>query len=131
MNCPYFNLRINPGFDYKESFKSWGWTDGFKTIKIRLSMNNHSILNSNILGQIENYAIEHDGLSLKLLGFTDEITVNAYAFPSSFDDEETQSQLKKLVEVHGAKAEEKGEFHQHEKKKQIQPKNQEYYALAN
>jgi hypothetical protein len=96
MNCPYFNLRINPGFDYKESFKNWGWTDGFEIIKIRLSMNNHSILNSNILGQIENYAIEHDGLSLKLLGFTDEITVNAYAFASSFDDEETQSQLKKL-----------------------------------
>ncbi len=59
-------------------------------------MNNHSILNSNILSQIENHTIEHDGLSLRLLGFTDEITVNAYAFPSSFDDEETQSQLKKL-----------------------------------
>jgi hypothetical protein len=59
-------------------------------------MNNYSILNSNILSQVENYAIEHDGLSLKLLGFTDEITVNSYAFPSSFDDAENQSQLKKL-----------------------------------
>jgi hypothetical protein len=59
-------------------------------------MNDQRILNSNILSQIENYVIEHDGLSLKLLGFTDEITVNAYAFPSSFDDAETQSQLKKL-----------------------------------
>ena len=34
------------------------------------------------------------------------------------------------VEVHGARAEEKVEFHQHEQQKQIQPKNQEYYALA-
>jgi hypothetical protein len=59
-------------------------------------MNNYSILNSNILSQVENYAIEHDGLSLKLLGFTDEVTVDSYAFPSSFDDAENQSQLKKL-----------------------------------
>jgi hypothetical protein len=59
-------------------------------------MNNQSMLNSNILSQIENHVIEHDGLSLKLLGFTNEITVNAYAFASSFDDEETQSQLNKL-----------------------------------
>jgi hypothetical protein len=58
--------------------------------------NQRSILNSNILSQIENHVIENDGLSLKLLGFTDEITVNTYAFPSSFDDDETQSQLKKL-----------------------------------
>jgi hypothetical protein len=65
----------------------------------RSTMNEHnhrSILNSNILSQIENHAIENDGFSLKLLGFADEITVNAYAFPSSFDDDETQSQLKKL-----------------------------------
>jgi hypothetical protein len=34
------------------------------------------------------------------------------------------------VEVHGAKAEEKVAFHQHEQQRQIQPKNQEYYALA-
>lgn len=62
-------------------------------------MNNQShrsILNSNILSQIENHVIENDGLSLKLLGFTNEITVNTYAFPSSFDDDETQAQIKKL-----------------------------------
>jgi hypothetical protein len=58
--------------------------------------NHQNILNSNILSQIENHVIENDGLNLKLLGFTDEIAVNAYAFPSSFDDEETQLQLKKL-----------------------------------
>jgi len=31
-----------------------------------------------------------------------------------------------MVEVHGAKAEEKVEFHKHDQQKQIQPKNQEY-----
>jgi hypothetical protein len=58
--------------------------------------NHHSILNTQILSQVESYVQEHDGLSLKLLGFADEITVNAYAFPSSFDDDETRSQLKQL-----------------------------------
>jgi hypothetical protein len=58
--------------------------------------NYQSMLNAEILNQIENHVKESEGLSLKLLGFTDEITVNAYAFPSSFDDDETQSQLKKL-----------------------------------
>jgi hypothetical protein len=58
--------------------------------------NYQTILNAEILSQIENHVKESEGLSLKLLGFTDEITVNAYAFPSSFDDDETQSQLKKL-----------------------------------
>ena len=35
-----------------------------------------------------------------------------------------------LVEVHRANGEEKVEFHQNEKPIQIQPENQEYYALA-
>lgn len=56
----------------------------------------HSILNSRILSQIENHVQEHESLSLKLSGFAGEITVNAYAFPSSFDDDETRSQLNKL-----------------------------------
>jgi DNA-directed RNA polymerase specialized sigma subunit len=38
--------------------------------------------------------------------------------------------LSKVVEVHGAKAEEKVELHQNEPPRQIQPENQEYYALA-
>jgi hypothetical protein len=58
--------------------------------------NHPSILNSEILSQIEDRAKESEGLSLKLLGFAGEITVNAYAFPSSFDDDETRSQLNKL-----------------------------------
>jgi hypothetical protein len=58
--------------------------------------NQPSILNAEILNQIEDYAKESDGLSLKLCGFVGEITVNAYAFPSSFDDDETRSQLNKL-----------------------------------
>jgi hypothetical protein len=58
--------------------------------------NHQSILNAEILSQIENYVQESEGLSLKLLGFAGEITVNAYAFPSSFDDDETRSQLKQL-----------------------------------
>jgi hypothetical protein len=58
--------------------------------------NHPSILNAEILNQIEDYAKESEGLSLKLCGFVGEITVNAYAFPSSFDDDETRSQLKKL-----------------------------------
>jgi hypothetical protein len=58
--------------------------------------NHPSILNAEILNQIEDHAKESDGLSLKLCGFVGEITVNAYAFPSSFDDDETRSQLKKL-----------------------------------
>jgi hypothetical protein len=58
--------------------------------------NYQTMLNAEILSQIENHVKESEGLSLKLLGFTDEITVNAYAFPSSFDDDETHSQLQKL-----------------------------------
>jgi hypothetical protein len=58
--------------------------------------NHQSILHAEILNQIEDHAKESEGLSLKLLGFAGEITVNAYAFPSSFDDDETRSQLKKL-----------------------------------
>jgi hypothetical protein len=58
--------------------------------------NHRSILNTEILSQVESYVQEHEGLSFKLLGFANEIAVNAYAFPSSFDDDETQSQLKKL-----------------------------------
>jgi hypothetical protein len=58
--------------------------------------NHQSMLNIAILSQIQNYVVENDGLSLKLFGFTGEITVNNYAFPCSFDDDETQSQLKQL-----------------------------------
>jgi hypothetical protein len=55
-----------------------------------------SLLSIAVLSQIQNYLVENDGLILKLFGFTAEITVNNYAFPSSFDDDETQSQLKQL-----------------------------------
>jgi hypothetical protein len=45
---------------------------------------------------INRHILDRDGLSLKLLGFIGEITVNAYSFPSSFDYDEARSQLKKL-----------------------------------
>jgi hypothetical protein len=59
-------------------------------------MMNQGIINCQILDLIENYVRDCDGLSLKLLGFTGDITVNAYSFPSSFDYEEARTQLKKL-----------------------------------
>jgi hypothetical protein len=59
-------------------------------------MMNQGIINCNILDLIENHVRDCDGLSLKLLGFTGDITVNAYSFPSSFDYEEARTQLKKL-----------------------------------
>jgi hypothetical protein len=55
-----------------------------------------SIINCDILQLIENHAHEHDGFSLKLLGFSGEIYVNAYSFPSSFNYDEARSQLKQL-----------------------------------
>ena len=42
----------------------------------------------------------------------------------------SQSLQPELVEVHGAKAEEKVEFHQNEQPRQIQLESREYYALA-
>jgi hypothetical protein len=60
------------------------------------TMMNQGIINCQILDLIENHVRDCDGLSLKLLGFTGDITVNAYSFPSSFDYEEARTQLKKL-----------------------------------
>jgi hypothetical protein len=57
---------------------------------------NRDIIDRHILALIENYVIEHDGLSLKLLGFVGEINIDAYSFPSSFDYGEARSQLKSL-----------------------------------
>jgi hypothetical protein len=55
-----------------------------------------SIINCDVLQLIENYAQEHDGFSLKLIGFSSEISVSAYSFPSSFNYDQARSQLKKL-----------------------------------
>lgn len=57
---------------------------------------NQGIINCQILDLIEDRVRDCDGLSLKLLGFPGEITVNAYSFPSSFDYDEARTQLKKL-----------------------------------
>jgi hypothetical protein len=57
---------------------------------------NQGIINRHILDLIENYVVDCDGLTLKLLGFAGKITVNAYLFPSSFDYKESRLQLKKL-----------------------------------
>ncbi len=54
------------------------------------------IINRHILALIENYVIEHNGLSLKLLGFVGEINIDAYSFPSSFNYDDARSQLKSL-----------------------------------
>jgi hypothetical protein len=56
----------------------------------------YSMIDSTILDRIEDYAREHGGFTLKMLGFAGEISVNAYSFPSSFDYDEARSQLKKL-----------------------------------
>jgi hypothetical protein len=55
-----------------------------------------SIINHDILFQIENHVRENGNLSLKLLGFADEVAVSGYSFPSSFDDDEARNHLKKL-----------------------------------
>jgi hypothetical protein len=55
-----------------------------------------SIINSDILGRIENYVREHENFTLKLLGFAGEITISGYSFPSSFDYDEARNGLSKL-----------------------------------
>jgi hypothetical protein len=54
------------------------------------------IINADILGQIENYVRENDNFTFKRLGFANEIAVNGYSVPSSFDYDEARSQLKQL-----------------------------------
>jgi hypothetical protein len=55
-----------------------------------------TILDRDILTQIEDRVIESEGLTLKLFGFVGEIEVHCYSFPSSFNYDEAKAQLKKF-----------------------------------